>query len=263
MKRILLLLLNVLAVAVPASAEIKTETITYEAKGTKLKGYLAYDDATKDKRPGVIVMPEWWGLTEYPKERAKQLAELGYVAFAADMYGDGKTTDDAAEAGKLSGEVKGNVEMRRAREKAAMKVLTGRKEVDKEQIGAIGFCFGGAIALDMTRAEMPVDGVVTFHGALATDTPAKKSEDIKTKVLVLHGADDPLVKPEEVSAFEDEMKNADIDFKVIKYPGAVHAFSNPDADRHNMPPIKYNKEAAEKSWAAMTDFFQDLFRTSK
>lgn len=259
MGRFTLIALTLAAFTSSAFAAIKTETIEYQAGDTKLKGFLVYDDAVKDKRPGILVMPEWWGLTEYPKGRARQLAEQGYVAFAADMYGEGKTTDDPKEAGKWSGEVKGNVELRRSREVAALDVLRGRSEVDQENIGAIGFCFGGAIVLDMMRAAMPVKGVVSFHGALGTETPAVNESNIKTHVLILHGDADPMVPPEEVAAFENEMKEAGVQYELVKYPGAKHAFSNPDADKYNLPPVAYQKEAAEKSWAAMTDFFNKLF----
>lgn len=254
--------LSFLAVALftsSALAAIKTETVEYKAGDTTLKGFLAYDDALKGERPGILVMPEWWGLTDYPKSRARQLAEMGYVAFAADMYGDGKTTEDPKEAGQWSSEVKNDKEARRARQKAALQVLKDRPEVSDEEIAVIGFCFGGAMGLDMLRAGMDIDGVVTFHGALATDSPAKKGEASEARVLVLHGAADPLVPPAEVEAFEKEMKEAGITYHIVKYPEAKHAFSNPDADKYGLPPVAYQKEAAEQSWQAMSQFLAELF----
>ena len=242
-----------------AYAEIKTETVEYKHGDTTLKGFLAYDDAVKDKRPGVIVIHEWWGLNDYVKDRAKQVAELGYVAFAPDMFGEGRTTNDPKEAGKWAGEIYGDAEKRRARTQAAIDQLKARPEVNGGQIAAIGYCFGGSVALDMARAGQDVDGVVSFHGALKTDTPAKKDQNVQAKVLVLHGDADPLVPNEEVEAFEKEMKDAGIAYNVVRYPGAKHGFTNPEADKRGMPPLAYQKEADEQSWQAMKEFLARTF----
>jgi len=245
-------------------AAIKTDTVEYKDGDVTCKGFLAYDDAAvATPKPGVLVVPEWWGLTEYPKDRAKQLAGLGYVAFVADMYGDAKTTDNPAEAGKLATELKPNPEKFRARTKAALDAMRGTAAtsgLDKSKIGAIGYCFGGSAVLELARSGADVAGVVSFHGGLATPAPAKPG-DVKAKVLVCNGAADEFVKPEEVAAFEKEMKDAGADAKVINYEGAVHAFTNPDADRHKIPNIAYNEKADKESFEAMKAFFADLFKT--
>jgi len=244
-------------------AAIKTATIDYKDGDAICKGYLAYDDAVSGPRPGVLIVPEWWGLTEYPKERAKQLAGLGYVAFVADMYGEGKTTDDPAEAGKLAGALKPNPARFRARTKAALDTFrsvgptTGG--LDPTKVAAIGYCFGGSAVLELARSGENVAGVVSFHGGLASTAPAKAGE-VKAKVLVCNGAADAFVKPEEVAGFEKEMKDAGVDAKVINYEGAVHAFTNPDADRHKIPNIAYNEKADKESFEAMKTFFLDLFK---
>lgn len=247
-------------------AAIKTDTVEYKDGNVTCKGFLAYDDAAvANPKPGVLVVPEWWGLTEYPKDRAKQLAGLGYVAFVADMYGDAKTTDKPADAGKMAMELKPNAAKFRARTQAALDAMRGTAAtsgLDKSKIGAIGYCFGGSAVLELARSGADVAGVVSFHGGLSTPAPAKAG-DVKAKILVCHGGDDPMVKPAELEAFKAEMKAANVEPQVIVYPGAVHAFTNPDADRHNIPGIKYNEKADKESFEAMKVFFADLFGTKK
>ena len=244
-------------------AAIKTATIDYKDGDLTCKGYLAYDDAVPGPRPGVLVVPEWWGLTEYPQERAKQLAGLGYVAFVADMYGNGKTTDDAKEAGGLAMPLKGDPAKFRARGDAALKAFrdvgptTGG--LDPSKVAAIGYCFGGSAVLELARAGENLAGVVSFHGGLSTPAPAKPG-DVKAKILVCHGGDDPMVKPAELEGFKKEMADAKVDPQVVVYPGAMHAFSNPDADRHNIPGIKYNEKADKESFEAMKAFLADVFK---
>ena len=247
----------VLSFALVARAEIKTQTVEYKDGDTTLKGFLAYDDAAQGKRPGVLVVPEWWGLTDYPKSRAQQLAKLGYVAFVADIYGEGLTTDDPKVAGQKAGEAKEKGWLR-SRGKLALDQLRSNEHVDAQNIAAIGYCFGGGTVLELARAGEDLKGVVSFHGALDTKQPAREGH-IKSKILVLHGAADPLVPPEQVQAFEREMEKSKADYKIVKYEGAKHAFTNPDADKHNMPPIAYNKAADEKSWQDMQAFFNDIF----
>jgi len=241
-----------------AAAAIKTETITYKQGDTTLKGVIAYDDATQDKRPGVLVFPEWWGLTDYPKHRAEQLAKLGYVAFAADMYGDGKATDTAKEAGQWAGEVKGDNAMLRARAAAALDQLKADPRVDASRIAAIGYCFGGTVSLELARAGAPLAAVVSFHGDLSTKQP-NDAANIKAKVLICTGGDDAFVPPAQITAFEEEMRNAKVDYQVIVYGGAHHAFTNPDADRHNIDNIKYSESADKRSFAAMKALFDEVF----
>jgi len=246
-----------LCFAALARAEIKTQTVEYKDGDATLKGFLAYDDAAQGKRPGVLVAPEWWGLTEYPKSRAQQLAKLGYVAFVADIYGDGFTTDDPKVAGQKAGEAKEKGWLR-SRGKLALEQLRNNEHVDAQNIAAIGYCFGGSTVLELARAGEEMKGVVSFHGALDTKQRAREG-DITAKILVLHGAADPLVPPDQVKAFENEMKRARADYKIIPYEGAKHAFTNPDADKYNMPPIGYNKAADEKSWQDMQTFFNEIF----
>jgi dienelactone hydrolase len=250
-----------LCTAMLAHAEVKTQTVEYKDGQTTLKGFLAYDDATQGKRPGVVVVPEWWGMTDYPKSRAKQLAELGYVAFVADIYGDGFATDDPKVAGQKSGEAKKN-DWCRTRGKLALKQLVKNEHVDPGNLAAIGYCFGGGCVIEMARAGDDLKGVVSFHGTLDTKQPAQPGE-VKAKVLVLTGADDPFVTKDKVEAFEKEMKSAGVDYKVVTYPGAKHAFTNPSADKYGINGIQYNKQADEQSWQAMKDFFGKVFGNAK
>ncbi len=262
MKPILAALILSLLSPLATLAAIKTATIEYKDGEVTCKGHLTYDDAATEPRPGVLVIPEWWGLTQYPKDRAKQLAELGYVAFVADMYGDAKTTDDPAEAGKLAGALKPNPDKFRARTKAALEAFKNTAEtskLDASKLAAIGYCFGGSAVLELARSGEHIAGVVSFHGGLASPAPAKPGE-LKAKVLVCNGAADAWVKPEEVAAFEKEMKDAGAQAKIINYDGAVHAFTNPDADRHKIPNVAYNEKADKESFEAMKAFFADLFK---
>jgi len=248
-----------MSMGVIARAELVKKPIEYKQGDATLRGYLVYDDKTSDKQPGVVVVPEWWGLTNYEKHRAEQLAELGYVALAADIYGDGQTTDDPKEAGKMAGKFRGDRKLMRDRVRAALDTLKAQPQVDPSKTAAIGYCFGGSCVLELARSGADVNGVVSFHGALDTPMPAKKG-DVKAKILVLHGADDPMVSQEQVQAVEKEFTDAGADLKVVQYPGAVHAFSNPDADKHNIKGVAYNKEADEKSWQAMKELFEQIFK---
>ncbi len=241
------------------SAAIKTETVEYKQGDTTLKGFLAYDDGSTDKRPAVIIVHEWWGVTDYTKRRAHDVAALGYVAFVADMFGDGKTTQDPAEAGKIAGAIKGSPQLAMARAQAAMDFITKQPLVDAQRVAAMGYCFGGTIALEMARSGMPLLGVVSFHGTLQTTTPAQAGT-LKAKILALHGADDPMVPHEEVLAFAKEMQDANADWQLVVYGNAMHSFTNPQADAHKIPGVKYNAAADRRSWEDMKDFFQEVFR---
>jgi dienelactone hydrolase len=246
-----------LSLTLIARGEVKTEIVDYKDGDVTLRGYLAYDDSIQGKRPGIVVIPEWWGLNDYIKGRAAQLAKLGYIAFAADIYGDGFVTDDPKVAGEKSGAAK-QAGLLRPRGKLALEQLKKNERVDPQNVAAIGYCFGGSTVLEMARDGQELKGVVSFHGALKSDHPAQKGQ-VKPRVLVLHGAADPLVPPEEVAALEKEMKDAGADAKVVQYPGAKHAFTNPDADKYNLPPVAYNKSADEKSWREMQNFFAEIF----
>jgi dienelactone hydrolase len=249
----------VLSVLLPAvaGAEIKTQTIDYKLGTLTMKGYLAYDDAVKTPRPGILICPEWWGLNDYPKGRARQLAGLGYVAFVADPYGDGQIATTMADAQRLS-VVKNDRPTLRARANAALAVLAARPEVDPKKLGAIGYCFGGTMALELARSGADLAAVVSFHGGLDTPNPAD-AKNIKAKVLVCTGADDASVPPDQVSAFMKEMKDAKVDYAVEIYGGAVHAFTNPASDAVGNANIKYNAKADQRSWAAMNELFGEAF----
>lgn len=261
------ILLSVIGVALfgmnhLAWAAVKGQEIDYSADGVKLKGYIAYDDSIKGKRPGVLVVHEWWGQNEYPRKRARMLAELGYTAMALDMYGDGKTASHPEDAGKFAGMVMSNMPVAKARFLAALDILKKNKMTDPTKIAAIGYCFGGGVVLAMARQGVDLDGVVSFHGSLKTAHPAQAGE-VKAKVLVCNGEADPFTKPEDIKAFKSEMKNAKVDMRFKSYPGAKHAFTNPDATalgkQFNLP-LQYNAKADQQSWLEMQDFFKEIFK---
>jgi dienelactone hydrolase len=243
-----------------APAAIVTKTIDYEFDGVKLKGFLAYDDAVTEKRPGVLVFPEWWGLNDYAKSRAKQLAGMGYVAFAADLYGDGKVIDVAhpQDAQKMATELRMNVKTWRGRAEAALKQLTALPNVDASKVGAIGYCLGGSTALQLAYSGADLKAVATFHAALPTPT-ADEAKAIKAKLLIAHGGDDKFISEKSIAAFKDSLGNAKVNFLFLSFPGVVHSFTVPDADKANNPGMKYDKAADEKSWKAMQELFQERF----
>lgn len=250
-----------LAIAASARGEVRGEPVEYKAGGTTLKGYLAYDDDTKGKRPGILVVHEWWGLNEHARSSARKLAEAGYVALAVDMYGEGKVARHPDDAGRFSGEVRKNMAVGRERFLAAKKLLQEHRYADPDKIGAIGYCFGGGVVLQMARDGVDLDGVVSFHGSLATDDPAQPG-DVKGKILVLTGGDDKFVPPEQVEAFEKEMKEAGADYRMVSYPHARHSFTDPEADENAKKfglPLGYDAEADRKSWAEMKSFFRNVF----
>lgn len=261
MFRLLLGLVLALSVA-PAFAAIKGETVTYKAGDTVLKGYLAYDDAVQGKRPGVLVIHEWWGNDEYARDRARALVKLGYTVFAADMYGNGKIVDHPDKAGAAMNELLGDAKTLRARFDAALDVLKKHRTTDARRIAAIGYSMGGRIVLQMARDGVDITGVVDFYGSLDTSNPAKPDK-VKAKVLVLNGADDPLVPPAAVDAFKNEMDTAKVDYKFVNYPGAKHCFTNPSSDALAAKfklPFAYHAEADKQSWTEMSKFFDGLFK---
>jgi dienelactone hydrolase len=258
MKRLLGMVAG-LALVATAQAALHTETIEYKDGDVVLKGYLAYDDAVKDKRPGVLVAPEWWGLNDYAKHRADMLAQLGYVAFAVDMYGDGFNTTSPDEAGKRSGQIKNDRAAGRKRIQAALDTLRKQPQVEPKRIAAIGYCFGGTCVLELARSGADIAGVVSFHGSLSTPNPAD-AKNITCKVLVCHGANDGFESAEEVAGFEKEMRDANVDWQMNIYGGAVHSFTNPGADKFGIPGVGYNERADKRSWDAMRTFFTEIFR---
>jgi dienelactone hydrolase len=245
----------------PPAPDIRGEEVVYKAGDTTLKGFIAWDASKTEPRPGVIVVHEWWGHNEYVRKRARMLAEEGYTALALDMYGDGKQASHPEDAQKFMMETISNAEVAAARFEAALELLKSHASTDATKTAAIGYCFGGAVVLHMARAGKDLDGVASFHGNLATETPAKPGA-VKAKVLVLHGADDPFVPKEQVAAFKKEMDAAGADYEFIEYPGAVHAFTNPDATANGEKfklPLRYDEKADEQSWAELQKFLDALF----
>jgi dienelactone hydrolase len=241
-----------------AFAALHTETVEYKQGDQVLEGYLAYNDNSNEKRPGIMVVHEWMGLNDYAKKRAEQLAELGYVAFAADIYGKGIRPANFLEANKQSSIYKKDRALLRERAKAGLKILEDHALVDKSNLAAIGYCFGGLTVLELARSGADVKGVVSFHGSLGTPTP-QDAKNIKGKVLVLHGADDPFSPAKEVAEFEDEMRKAKVDWQVVLYGGAVHSFTNPESGNDPGKGAAYHEAADKRSWEAMKMFFREIF----
>jgi dienelactone hydrolase len=247
-----------------AEPSIQGQEVAYQAGDTTLKGYIAWDANRKGRRPAVIVVHEWWGHNDYVRRRARMLAEEGYTALALDMYGDGKRADHPRDAQKLVMEAIANPAISKARFMAAHDLLKKHETVDPSKIAAIGYCFGGAVVLQMARFGTDLKGVVSFHGNLSTQSPAKPGM-VKAKVLVLHGADDSLVPKEQVQAFKKEMDAAGVDYRFIAYPGAVHAFTNPAATNNGKKfdlPLAYDEQADRESWAELQKFLRGLFGES-
>ena len=258
MTRTLLLAMTLLPAAVSA-ADLTTRTVEYRQGDAVLEGVLTFDPAGPARRPGVVVVPDWMGVGARARESAERLARLGYVALVADVYGKGVRPANGKEAGALTGKYKGDRPLLRARVNAALAELVRQPNVDPARVGAIGYCFGGTAALELARSGAPVAGVVTFHGGLGSPTPAD-AKQIKGKVLALHGADDPYVPEAEVKGFEDEMRAGGVDWQLVKYSGAVHSFTNPDAGSDNSKGAAYHAAADRRSWEAMKDFFAEALR---
>jgi dienelactone hydrolase len=241
--------------------KIKGKTVDYSAQGVVMKGYVAYDESIQDKRPGVLVVHEWWGLNDYARNRARMLAELGYTALAVDMFGEGKQAEHPNEAAQFSSELMKNFDVAKARFLAAMDFLKQQPTVDSTRIAAIGYCFGGGVVLNLARQGVALMGVASFHGSLIPVKPAQPGS-INAKILVLNGADDKFTTPDQIEAFKQEMKAAGADFQFISYPGAMHSFTNPEATelgkKFNMP-IAYNAEADRKSWEELKKFLKTIF----
>jgi len=239
-------------------AALHTENVEYKQGDTICEGYLAYDDAVKGPRPGVLVVHDWMGCDSYAKMRADMLANLGYVAFAADIYGRDVRPKSPQEAGALAGKYKGDRPLLRARVNAALDTLEKQPLVDTKRVAAIGYCFGGTTVLELARSGADIAGIVTFHGGL--DTPTRDAKNIKCKVLICHGADDPYVPATDVTALQDEFRKAGVDWQMIYYSGAVHAFTRPDAGSDNSKGAAYNEKADKRSWEAMKEFFAEIFK---
>lgn len=256
-----LLITLLLCCSTMAQAAIQSREVPYTAAdGTRLVGYHAWDDAISGPRPGVIVVHEWWGLNDYAKRRARDLAALGYSALAVDMYGDGRNTQHPDDAKAFMNAALADPAIPKARFQAGLDLLKAQPQTDPARLAAIGYCFGGKVVLDMARQGLPLAAVVSFHGALVTATPATPGS-VKAKVLVEHGAADSFITAEQIAAFKAEMDQAGADYRFVELPGAKHGFSNPDADAHKGHGLDlgYQKEADERSWADMQTLFKDVF----
>ena len=242
------------------TASIKEEPVSYKTGDTTMRGFIVYDAATKSRRPGIILVHEWWGITKHMHNEARRFAQNGYTVLIADMFGEGRTADNPKDAGALAGSVMKNPAEMQSRFNAARAELAKHPSVDATKIAAAGYCFGGTVALNMARAGADLAGVAAFHAGLAANTPAPKA--VRPKILVLNGADDPLVKPDQIEAFKRDMDAARADYRFINYPGAVHAFTNPAAtevgQKFNMP-VAYNAKVDKEAKAEADRFFAALF----
>ncbi|OIR09594.1 dienelactone hydrolase family protein [mine drainage metagenome] len=254
--------IGLMLVAATAQAAVQGKEVSYEADGTKLKGYVAYDDAVKGKRPGVLVVHEWWGLNDYARERARMLAKQGYTALALDMYGNGKMAHHPDDAQKFSSEVSQNEVLARARFEAALALLKQQKTVDADNIGAIGYCFGGSVVLNMARIGEPLKVVESFHGGLKTSHPAEPGV-VKARIASFTGEADPFIPAEQVAAFRQEMDKAGVNYLVVTYPGVLHSFTSPEADKLGKEfklPMAYNADADKDSWSKGMALMDEAFK---
>lgn len=242
-----------------ASAAVKTKVIEYDYEGTKLKGFLAYDEAGNEKRPGVLVVHEWWGLDDYAKKRATMLAELGYVAFCPDMYGEGKVTQHPTEAREFATTVRMNLKTWQGRATAGLEVLKKQEQVDTQNLAAIGYCFGGSTALQLAYTGADLKAVVTFHAALPTPTE-EQAKAIKAKILICHGADDKFIPEKAINDFKAALEKAKVKMHFESFPHAVHSFTVPEVDKKKIDGMAYNEAADKKSWQMMQDLFKEVFK---
>lgn len=259
MKNLVIAIALLIAASGGASAGIHTETVEYMEGDTVLEGYLAYDDSVKGRRPGVLVVHEWMGLNDYARKRAEMLAGLGYVAFAADIYGKGIRAKDSAEAARLSRKFKSDRTLLRTRVNAGLRALKNHPLVDPARTAAVGYCFGGTAVLELARSGAGVAGVVSFHGGLDSPTPGDAA-NIRARVLALHGADDPFVKADEVAEFQEEMRRGRVDWQMVYYGGAVHSFTNPASGSDTSKGVAYDEKADRRSWEAMRAFLGEIFK---
>jgi dienelactone hydrolase len=258
MKKLLLAVMTTLFAA-SVHAAIRTKTVEYKQGDATLEGFVAWDDAVKGVRPGVLVVHQWLGLTDYEKHRAEMLVQLGYVAFCADIYGKGVRPKNTAEAGAQAGKYKSDRQLLRARVNAGLDALRQQPLVDSKRVAAIGYCFGGTTVLELARSGADIAGVVSFHGGLDAPTPAD-GKNIKCKILALAGADDPFQKPEDLAAFEKEMRDSKVDWQINFYGGAVHSFTQPNAGNDNSKGAAYNEKADKRSWEEMERFLAEIFK---
>jgi dienelactone hydrolase len=253
------LLLAATGLATTVDAAIQERVVEYADGATKLEGFVSYDDTIKAERPAVLVIHDWMGLGDQTKEICRKLAHLGHIAMAADIYGKGVRPADRTAASEMAGKYKGDRAMLRQRVMAGFDYLSKAPFVAKDRIAVIGYCFGGTTAIELGRAGAPLAGIVSFHGGLDSPTPAD-GKNIKAPLLILHGADDPFVKLEDIDAFKKELNDAKADWQMIYYSGAVHSFTNPKAGNDNSKGAAYNEKADQRSWRAMQDFFGEVLK---
>jgi dienelactone hydrolase len=242
-----------------SQAAVQTKVVDYKQGDTNLEGFMAWNDAVEGPRPGVLIVHDWTGPGEFTEKQARRLAEMGYVAFAVDIYGKGVRPKSPQESGQQAGKFKNDRTLLRARVTAGLDVLKTDPHCDAKRIAAIGYCFGGTTVLELARSGADIAGVVSFHGGLDSPTP-EDGKNIRCKVLVLHGADDPHAPAKDVAAFEEEMRKGGVDWQFIAYGGAVHGFTNPKAGSDPSRGVAYNAAADKRSWEAMKGFFAEIFK---
>lgn len=241
-----------------AWAKVQTKTVTYQDGDVVLEGQFAWDDSLQGKRPGVLVVHEWWGLNDYAKWRAEELAKMGYVAFALDMYGKGRVTTHPDQAGKWAGAIQKNVQQWQTRAQAGLTVLKNHQLADPNRLAAIGYCFGGATVMALAYRGADVKGVVSFHGSLPIPTKEQATQT-RAKILVAHGNADPFLQRSHITTFQKKMDEYNLDWHMVVYAGARHSFTNPEADTFGMDGIRYNRNADHRSWQHMKRFFEEIF----
>ncbi|MDL0431010.1 dienelactone hydrolase family protein [Marinobacter sp. TBZ242] len=241
---------------------MQTETVEYKVNGETFTGYMAYDDEADGKRPGVLVVHEWWGHNEFARKQAEKLAASGYTAFALDMYGSGKLAEHPEDAQKFMQQATSNMDQVKARFMAAKELLQQHDSVDSSRIAAQGYCFGGAVVLNMARLGVDLDAVVSFHGALGSPIKAEAGE-VQPRIHVYTGGADQMVPSDQVSALVKEMQDAEADLTLVSFPGVLHSFTNPGADKVAEEfglPIAYNEEAANRSWEGTMRLYEEVFK---
>jgi dienelactone hydrolase len=258
MFRVLLAITVFVSLFATAEAAVQTKTITYKVGDQEFIGHLAWDDSISGKRPGILVVHEWWGLNDYARGRADQLAKLGYVAFACDMYGGGKTAEHPSEAGQMATQVRQNVEEWQKRANVALDLLKQQPQCDPSRLAAIGYCFGGSTALMLAYSGADLDAVVTFHAGIPVPTP-EQARAIKGSLLICTGALDSLIPETTMQQFRKALDDAHVDYEIDYYAGAKHSFTVPDADKHGLAALSYNKKADERSWNRMLRLFREKF----
>ncbi len=239
-------------------AKVQSKVVPYSHGEESFEGFMAWDDSVKGKRPGILVVHEWWGLNDYARSRAEQLAAMGYMAFAVDMYGKGKVTTHAKKAGEWAKQTTSNVGDWLGRAQEGLKLLQAEPMVDSTRLAAIGYCFGGATVMQLVYGGAPVKGVVSFHGSLPLP-PAAQAIAHSAKVLIAHGAADPFLTTDHIGQLKTALEKSEIDWQMIQYGGAQHSFTNPSADQYGLEGAKYHKQADERSWIHMQQFFDELF----